>query len=361
LKRSLWYGLQDAVTELSGQKSNNVLRKDEFWAVKDVSFELRRGECLGILGNNGAGKTTLLRILHGLIKPDKGHVQIKGKVDALIALGAGFNPVLTGRENIYISGSVAGLSKKETDSKLEEILEFSELSGFIDTPLRSYSSGMQVRLGFAAAALLIEPDVLILDEVLAVGDRNFRSKCYNVLGKLFKKTAVILVSHQTNNISRLCDLGLHLKSGELNYFGDISEALNKYHSSSYTNTLRKSSSSGSMKVFAQSICLLEDEQPIIRFDIQSSEAIDSIECIVNVKEDDNIVCQLRSVVKAQKGEEVVDKRFPHLPLSPGMYYCDLEMRDLKNHEVYHVWTNCLQIIQEGDRILKSAVVINSIF
>ena len=161
------------ISEISGQKNSDAphgagLRPGEFWAVKDVSFKLRRGECLGLIGHNGAGKTTLLKMLNGLIKPDAESITMRGRVGALIALGAGFNPILTGRENIYINGSVLGLTKKEIDAKIDEIIDFAEIREFIDMPVQSYSSGMAGRLGFAVATAL-DPDVLIVDEVLAVG------------------------------------------------------------------------------------------------------------------------------------------------------------------------------------------------
>ena len=179
LKRSLHYGLIDSLSDILPvgkrkyhENGEPILRKEEFWAVKDVSFELRRGECLGLIGRNGAGKTTLLKMLNGLIKPDKGRIEMRGRMGALIALGAGFNPILTGRENIYVNGSISGLSKKEIEDKIEEIIDFSEIREFIDTPVQSYSSGMPVRLGFAIATAL-NPDILLLDEVLAVGDTHF--------------------------------------------------------------------------------------------------------------------------------------------------------------------------------------------
>lgn len=214
-KRSLWYGLQDLGNELRGGRhgGNGQLRQDEFWAVRDVSFELRRGECMGLIGHNGAGKTTLLRMLNGLIKPDQGRIEIRGKVGALIALGAGFNPILTGRENIYINGSVLGLSKRQIDAKLDEIIAFAEVGTFIDTPIRYYSSGMGVRLGFSVAAILIEPDVLFLDEVLAVGDIGFVVKCLNRMRKLTAKSAVVFVSHSMPNISMFCNRVLVMKHG----------------------------------------------------------------------------------------------------------------------------------------------------
>jgi lipopolysaccharide transport system ATP-binding protein len=210
LKKSLWYGLQDMAGELNpfrrpvpGNRpagEPGTLRAGEFWAVRDVSFELRRGECLGLIGHNGAGKTTLLKMLNGLISPDCGSITMRGRVGALIALGAGFNPVLTGRENVYVNASILGLSSRETEDRLEEIIEFSGIGEFIDAPVQSYSSGMQVRLGFAVATAL-EPDILILDEILAVGDASFRHRCYQRINRIMKNCAVILVSHSMEQIA----------------------------------------------------------------------------------------------------------------------------------------------------------------
>lgn len=239
LKRSLWYGLQDLGSELGGhlhgggaglpQSSADMqLRPDEFWAVNDVSFELRQGECLGLIGRNGAGKTTLLRMLNGLLKPDSGIIEIKGTIGALIALGAGFNPILTGRENIYTSASVMGLTKKQITEKLEEIIDFSEIRDYIDTPVQAYSSGMQVRLGFAVATSL-DSKIVLLDEVLAVGDMAFRNKCYNRLAAMKEQgSSFILVTHDSGAISQFCDNAIILKRGCLEYRGSPDTALLKY-------------------------------------------------------------------------------------------------------------------------------------
>lgn len=159
LKRSLWYGVKDTVGEMFGRTGGCELRNNEFWAVKDVSFELKRGECLGLIGHNGAGKSTLLKILNGLIKPDQGRVEMHGRIGALIELGAGFNPILTGRENIYNKGAILGFTKKEIDRKFDAIVDFAEIEEFIDMPVQNYSSGMKVRLGFAVSAQM-DPDVV---------------------------------------------------------------------------------------------------------------------------------------------------------------------------------------------------------
>ncbi|WP_309740259.1 MULTISPECIES: ABC transporter ATP-binding protein [unclassified Chamaesiphon] len=231
LKKSLWYGIKDIGLELTGRKYEHELRADEFWSVKDISFELRRGECLGLIGRNGAGKTTLLRMLNGLIKPDRGSIEINGQVGGLIALGAGFNPILTGRENIYVNGSILGLSKAEIDAKFEEIIEFAELGEFIDAPVQTYSSGMSVRLGFAVAVVLIKPDVLLLDEVLAVGDMGFVLKCFRKIDLLIPNCAVIFVSHSMPQVSRIAtDIAL-LEKGKPVYQGkNVSEGIDIFYS-----------------------------------------------------------------------------------------------------------------------------------
>lgn len=231
LKRSLTYGMRDVFSAVMGiQTDRNVLRKDEFWAVKNVSFELRRGECLGLIGRNGAGKSTLLKMLNGLIMPDQGSIVMHGKVSAIIELGAGFNPLLSGRENIYINGQLLGFTRQEIEEKLQSMIDFSELGSFIDSPVQNYSSGMKVRLGFAVAAHL-DPDVLIIDEVLAVGDLGFVLKCFNVIDRILPKTAVIFVSHSMPQVSRICNSIIMLEKGTVRYHDtDIAKGIDVYYS-----------------------------------------------------------------------------------------------------------------------------------
>lgn len=219
LNLGLWYGLQDLGASVFGSDQPRELRKKEFWAVDDISFEVKRGECLGLLGHNGAGKSTLLKVLTGLIAPDRGRVEMHGRVNALIELTAGFNPILTGRENIFNNGAVLGLTEKEIRAKFDEIVAFSELEEFIDTPVQYYSSGMKVRLGFSVAAHT-EPDVLILDEVLAVGDAGFKTKSLNKMKEIMQNAAVIFVSHSMPQISRVCDSVLFMRHGKEYYIGN---------------------------------------------------------------------------------------------------------------------------------------------
>lgn len=218
LNLGLLYGLQDLGSGFFGNNKVRDLRKKEFWAVDDISFEVRRGECLGLLGHNGAGKSTLLKVLTGLIAPDRGQITMKGRVNALIELTAGFNPILTGRENIYNNGAVLGLTEKEIDAKYDEIVAFSELEEFIDTPVQYYSSGMKVRLGFSVAAFT-EPDVLILDEVLSVGDVGFRIKSFNKTLEIMQKAAVVFVSHSMPDVTRTCNQVLFMRHGKSYYHG----------------------------------------------------------------------------------------------------------------------------------------------
>ncbi|MBE0410253.1 MAG: ABC transporter ATP-binding protein [Anaerolineales bacterium] len=229
LKRSLWYGVQDLGAELTGRRTQRKeLRKDEFWALQGVSFDVKQGETIGLIGRNGAGKTTLLRLLSGLIKPDTGRIEVRGRLQALIALGAGFNPVLTGQENIYISAAVLGFSKLEIDKLFDEIVDFSGIGEFIDMPVQSYSSGMAVRLGFSVAVHL-EPDILLVDEVLAVGDIPFRAKCHRKLGELKDKGVPwIMVSHDMGIIRNQTTKVIYLEKGKIKFLGDPEEAINQY-------------------------------------------------------------------------------------------------------------------------------------
>lgn len=229
LKRSLWYGVRDLGTELLGRTADRrTLRRDEFWAIRDVSLSLGPGETLGLIGHNGAGKTTLLRLMSGLIKPDAGSIRIKGRIQSLIALGAGFNPVLTGRENVYVNAAILGMSKSEIDRRFDEIVDFAAIEDFIDMPVQSYSSGMVVRLGFSVAAHL-EPEILLVDEVLAVGDLAFKTKCQVRIQELRKSgVAIVLVSHNLHTISHVCSRAITFEKGRVLYDGDPETAIDRY-------------------------------------------------------------------------------------------------------------------------------------
>lgn len=229
LKRSLFYGLQDLVSEMTfrgGERDS--LRRNEFWALKDISFEVRQGETVGLVGHNGAGKSTLLKLINGLVRHDTGRIAIRGRIGALIELGAGFHPLLTGRENIYINAAILGLNRADVDRRLEEIIEFAEIEEFINSPVQSYSSGMKVRLGFSIAAHL-NPDILLIDEILSVGDASFRQRCLDRINdyKLGGGT-VIFVSHNSTTVEKICDRAMLLDHGHMVAVGQPADILQRY-------------------------------------------------------------------------------------------------------------------------------------
>ena len=200
----------------------------EFWALRDISFTVEKGERLGVLGFNGAGKSTLLKTVAGVLKPTKGSVKVHGVIAPLLELGAGFDSNYSGKENIFLYGATMGYSRKYIESKYDEIVEFSELKDFIDVPVKNYSSGMRARLGFAIATA-VEPEVLILDEVLSVDDAKFRQKSENKVRSMFDKgVTVLFVSHSTEQVRRLCDKAIILQKGQIIASGEVNEVCDKY-------------------------------------------------------------------------------------------------------------------------------------
>ena len=212
------------------QKSKSKIQnsQEEFWALKDVSFEIKQGDRVGIIGRNGAGKSTLLKILSRITEPTTGRVRIQGRVASLLEVGTGFHPELTGRENIYLNGAILGMSKAEIKKKFDEIVAFAEIEKFLDTPVKRYSSGMYVRLAFAVAAHL-EPEILVVDEVLAVGDAQFQKKCLGKMEDVGKEgKTVLFVSHNMNALSALCKSAILIEKGKIKYQGDVFNAIEKY-------------------------------------------------------------------------------------------------------------------------------------
>lgn len=204
------------------------IQYNEFWALKNVSFSVEKGDRVGILGLNGAGKSTLLKVISGVFKPTEGHVDKHGKMVPLLELGAGFDPQYTGKENIYLYGAMLGYTKKFIDSKYDEIVEFSELQKFMDVPMKNYSSGMKSRLGFSIATV-VEPKILILDEVLSVGDAKFRKKSEKKIMSMFDSgVTVLFVSHSLEQVQRLCNKAMILEKGKLIAYGDIDPISEQY-------------------------------------------------------------------------------------------------------------------------------------
>jgi lipopolysaccharide transport system ATP-binding protein len=227
----MYYGTTDLMRGFFGLgSSNGKLRAGEFWAVRDVNLTIGRGECVALIGPNGSGKSTLLKMINGIFMPDNGEIRINGRVGALIEVGAGFHPMLTGRENVYVNGAILGMRRREIDSRLDDILDFAEIGDFIDAPVKHYSSGMYVRLGFAVAAQLC-PEILLIDEVLAVGDTAFRLKCFNHILKLISQgRSIVLVSHNLSEISRVCERSAVLNHSSLVFDGNVAEGVLYYES-----------------------------------------------------------------------------------------------------------------------------------
>lgn len=222
-------GKEDPYLKIGDSNDRSVAGGSEYvWSLKDINFEVQQGEVLGIIGKNGAGKSTLLKILSQVTTPTTGEFKAKGRIASLLEVGTGFHPDLTGRENVFLNGAILGMSKAEIKSKLDEIVDFSGVAKYLDTPVKRYSSGMMVRLGFAVAAHL-EPEILIVDEVLAVGDAEFQKKC---LGKMKAVSGegrtVLFVSHNMPSIKTLCTKGLFLDKGIISYQGDINQTISKY-------------------------------------------------------------------------------------------------------------------------------------
>ena len=220
-----------ALYNLTHPKQSN--QKEDFWALNGVNFEVKQGEKVGIIGKNGAGKSTLLKVISRITEPTDGKIEFYGKISSMLEVGTGFNRELTGRENIYLNGAILGMTRAEIDAKFDDILEFSEVGKFIDTPVKRYSSGMFVRLAFAVASHL-EPDILLVDEVLAVGDTRFQKKCIQKMRSIADSGKTILfVSHQMNTIRQLCDRVIVLKEGKVIYDGEVEGGIRLYNSEAY--------------------------------------------------------------------------------------------------------------------------------
>jgi lipopolysaccharide transport system ATP-binding protein len=331
LKKSLWYGIRDIGNEVSGRgQQADHLRPAEFWALDDVSFAVERGESLGLVGHNGAGKTTLLKLINGLVKPSSGMITVRGSVRALIALGAGFNPVLTGRENIRVASAVLGFSEQETRDQYDAIIDFSELEEFIDTPVQSYSSGMVARLGFAIA-VHSRPDILLVDEVLAVGDLSFAMKCFQKIGSFRAEGgAILLVSHNPYAIRRNCDRVLWLERGRVREVGDVNEICDAYEvemAQEAAPSLQQQVSDGTIRVVqADSPAeILSGDGVSIRVVLECDRRI--VSPIVQFSFTDaggqhvivNDSLNDRVDVVLERGTNVFELDYPTLPLRPGVY------------------------------------------
>jgi ABC-type polysaccharide/polyol phosphate transport system ATPase subunit len=324
-------------------------KQETFWALKDVSLEVKEGEVLGLIGRNGAGKTTLLKILSRITRPTTGHAEIRGHVRSLLEVGTGFHGELTGRENTYFSGSLLGMKKREIDRKLDEIIAFAEIEKFIDTPVKHYSSGMYVRLAFAVAAHL-EPEILLVDEVLAVGDINFQKKCLGKMGDVARAgRTVVLVSHQMNQMRRLCDRVVWVDGGAIRVIGAAHEVVSAYESAMSRGADLRSAESRSRQrahFVGWEFANQEVEQPHIlstvgpvtlKISAESTEEIDRVTHGIALYNNDRqlIWGTAQYGLSLSPGRNEFSYEFSSLPLRPGPYSWLLSL--FEEHEELDMW------------------------
>ncbi|QDT34636.1 ABC transporter ATP-binding protein [Thalassoglobus polymorphus] len=339
---------------------NGTESDDTLWALKDVSFDVQEGEVVGIIGRNGAGKSTLLKVLSRITEPTSGRVVIRGRVSSLLEVGTGFHPELTGRDNIYMNGTILGMTKREIDRKFDEIVDFSGVEKFLDTPTKRYSSGMQVRLAFAVAAHL-EPEILIIDEVLAVGDVEFQSKCMEKIRAVASDGRTILfVSHNLNTIARLTEKCAFLENGGISIYGDTPTALNTYGLSRGEHSIKKSIEScrrdgnADPIVKIKSISVLTDsedefprfeigEQVRIEIHLYSRVSIDSAAISVGLSRNRQPVelfslfhDKNRDGLRISKGVNKVTFGFVDTNLLPGVYSVDVGINPYIKEKAYDV-------------------------
>jgi len=316
------------------------LRREQIWAIEDISFEVRRGEVVGIIGRNGAGKSTLLKVLSRITGPTTGRIELFGRVGALLEVGTGFHPELTGRENIYLSGAILGMRHAEIKARFDEIVDFAGVERFMDTPVKRYSSGMRVRLGFAVAAHL-SPEILIIDEVLAVGDVEFQQKCLGKMGSVAHSgRTVLFVSHNMGSIQSLCTRGILLHQGRVALDGSVSEAVDEYvgylhQASGITPDNPERSGTGQLRLTAgrfldhqgrPTASLVAGRPATIELEYTCNEAARELHVgmtVVNAKgvAVTHVNTKLGAPGKwtAPAGTGVVTCRFPSIPFLPGTY------------------------------------------
>ena len=368
----------------SSDKEDNAT--EDFWALKEINFEVNKGDKIGIIGRNGAGKSTLLKVLSRITEPTKGKIHINGRIASLLEVGTGFHPELTGRENIYLNGAILGMSHSEIKEKFDEIVAFAEVDKFLDTPVKRYSSGMYVRLAFSVAAHL-EPEILVVDEVLAVGDIDFQKKCLGKMSEVGKEGRTILfVSHNMAAISNLCNRTILLQNGQISYDGETSKAIQKYVNPDKKHNFSSKNFSGPLKdtvlfhsieingINATGVTVGPEEKIIFRIIGESFISFEQFIFVLSIYRDDTRVLTTTDVLEKEslkKGAFEFTVEVPGDLLRPGMYSIGLGGRKnihsdwlfgraLSDFYVKEEWTlknqkfneGIINIPFKGKRILK---------
>ncbi|MBA2380073.1 MAG: ABC transporter ATP-binding protein [Blastocatellia bacterium] len=343
---------QDSVAHPSEGRLTRTLKgmwkpRKEFWAVRDVSFDVERGEVLGIIGHNGAGKSTILKMLASITPPTSGEIIINGRLSALIEVGSGFHPELTGRENIFLNGSILGMTRREIATKLERIVEFAGIQQFVDTPVKRYSSGMYVRLGFSIAAHL-DPDILLLDEVLAVGDAAFQAKCLKRIAELKESgTTIVFISHDLGAVERVCSRAILLDRGEIAAVGTANDVITKYQRADRSAAVRTSpeahKNASEREVEITSVEFYDGDGRAVSAVRTGEELIARLtyRCDVPVKDavfeffvltlSDQLICHFVSDpeevgTEIDRGVGLIEVKCEEFGLHPDIYYVDVTIR-----------------------------------
>lgn len=352
-------------------------RFERFQALNGVSFDIDEGSTFGIIGSNGSGKSTLLKCITGIMSPDSGSIRVDGKVAALLELGSGFHPDLSGRENVFLNGAILGMSHSELSAKFDGIVEFAGLQQFIDSPVKNYSSGMTVRLGFAVA-INVDPEVLIFDEVLAVGDDEFQLKCYEKIDEFRRNgKTIVLVSHGLGDVQRICDKVAWLEKGTLRRLGDPAEVVPEYLSSSRSGQTSAEPSAGQQwgtgEVIFRSVSFLDEfgnqsnslrsgENVTVRIVMDST--IDVPESLLTLRissmHNDNLWMsnskQNDTEIPLSVGQKTVDVSLKNLPLLDGMYELSLAIGNMSGSHEYDHWEKTVKFNVHQRRTIESGFV-----
>jgi len=381
--------LRDAIPSLFKKSlslnNGNGLRKDEFWALEGLSFGIKKGEVVGIMGPNGAGKSTILKLLSRILVPNKGRINISGRISALIEITAGFHPELTGRENVYLNGTILGMKKSEINRNFDKIVEFSGIGEFIDTPVKRYSSGMYSRLGFSVAAHM-DPDILLVDEVLSVGDIAFQAKCTQKMRELLESNiTIVLVSHNLSLIQTLCNRVILLQKGKIVKEGIPNEIIPYYQNIVYTTQeeeLKKQTFSDDYKVKIRQdnpvrilkISLYDtnnnivdkfkpNESILINVEFESKLDIDNPAFSLDIVRPDGVLCcswntkTSSRIVKNIKGKGTITTTLIEINLAPGIYYIKVSIWDKQMLHMYATGRKDIFRIESQENTGNNAILL----